>query len=69
MQRELTYKQAYAELEALVAQLEAGGVELEELAVKIKQANELIGICEAKLRMVDDEIGDAMNDSNKRQDE
>ena len=60
MEKELTYNLAFAELETLVDQLEEGGVELEELPAKIKQANELIKICEMKLRKTSDEAEDAI---------
>ena len=50
MKNELTYNQAFAELEILVEQLEEGNVELEQLAAKIKEANGLIEICETKDR-------------------
>jgi exodeoxyribonuclease VII small subunit len=67
MKNELTYSQAFAELETLVEELEEGGVELEELATKIKQANGLIEICETKLRRIDSEAEDAKA-VNKQQD-
>ena len=68
MKKELTYNLAFAELETLVDQLEEGGVELEELPAKIKQANELIKICEMKLRKTGDEAEDAIKTTNNRQD-
>jgi exodeoxyribonuclease VII small subunit len=68
MKSELTYSQAFAALETLVAALEEGGVELEELATKIKQANGLIDICEAKLRKIDSEAEEAAKAVNKQQD-
>jgi exodeoxyribonuclease VII small subunit len=57
MKKELTYKAAYAQLEILVDQLEEGSIDLEQLATKIKQANELIDICSKKLRTIEDETG------------
>ena len=68
MKNKLTYSQAFAELEALVDQLEEGRIELEELATKIKQANGLIEICETKLRRIDGEVEDAAKPAIKRQD-
>ena len=68
MKKELTYNLAFAELEALVDQLEEGGVELEELPAKIKQANELIKICEMKLRKTSNEAEDAIKTTITRQD-
>lgn len=68
MKNELTYSLAFAQLEALVDQLEEGGVELEELPAKIKQANELIEICEMKLRKTSDGAEDAIKTTINRQD-
>jgi exodeoxyribonuclease VII small subunit len=66
MKKELDYKEAYAALEILVDQLEQGDIDLEELAAKIKQANELIDICAKKLRKIEDETGVAMHAPAKR---
>jgi exodeoxyribonuclease VII small subunit len=59
MKKELTYKAAFAQLEILVDQLEEGSIDLEQLATKIKQANEMIEICTKKLRAIEDETGAA----------
>ncbi len=59
MKKELTYKAAFAQLEILVDQLEDGSIDLEKLATKIKQANEMIEICSKKLRAIEVETGAA----------
>ena len=59
MKPELTYSEAYTKLEDLVEQLEDGGIQLDQLAEKVKQANEMIAICENKLRTIEIEIKDA----------
>jgi len=59
MKTELTYSEAYSKLEDLVEQLEDGGIQLDQLAEKVKQANELIAICENKLRTIEREVKDA----------
>jgi len=56
MARELNYTEAYAKLEELVAQLEDGNIPLDKLTTKVKQANELIAVCETKLRGIEDGI-------------
>jgi len=56
MKKELTYSEAFAKLEKLIEQLEDGDIQLEKLTEKVKQANELIAICETKLRNIDNEI-------------
>ncbi len=58
MKRE-TYSEAYSKLEKLVEQIESDDIQLDTLAGKVKQANELIGFCEDKLRTIEKEVGDA----------
>jgi len=62
MKNEVTYTEAFAKLEELVAQLEEGDIQLEDLAAKIEQANELIAICEKKLRRTDEEVVSAIGE-------
>ncbi|MFM9839990.1 MAG: exodeoxyribonuclease VII small subunit [Cyclobacteriaceae bacterium] len=58
MKRE-TYSEAYSKLEKLVEQIESDDIQLDTLAGKVKQANELIVFCEDKLRTIEKEVGDA----------
>ena len=62
----MTYTGAFAKLEELVAQLEEGDIQLEDLAAKIEQANELIAICEMKLRRTDDEVTSAISNAGSK---
>jgi exodeoxyribonuclease VII small subunit len=56
MKKELSYSEACKKLEELVSQLETGDIPLEKLTLKIKQANELISVCESRLRNIEDEV-------------
>jgi exodeoxyribonuclease VII small subunit len=58
MKRELTYTEAYSKLEKLVAEIESDDIQLDTLADKVKQANELIVFCEEKLRTIEKEVGE-----------
>ncbi len=53
MKKEITYKEAFAQLELLLEELENGQIDLEKLAEKVKEAKNLIAICEKKLRKVE----------------
>ena len=66
MKNELTYSEAYSKLEDIVAQLEEGDIPLDKLSAKVKQANELITICENKLRNIQTEIKDATKTATTR---
>ena len=59
MKTELNYTQAYQQLQALVKQLEQGGIELNELTEKVVQANALIAICEAQLKQIEKDVNKA----------
>jgi exodeoxyribonuclease VII small subunit len=67
MKTDLTYSDAYAKLEELVAQLEEGNIPLDELSLKVKQANELILICENKLRNIQAEVNETIKGVTKGQ--
>jgi exodeoxyribonuclease VII small subunit len=59
MKKELTYSEAFAKIEELVSELEGGDIQLDKLTAKVKQANELILICELKLREIDSSVKEA----------
>jgi exodeoxyribonuclease VII small subunit len=52
MKTELTFDKAFAKLERLVEQIEDENIQLDELANKVKEANELIAFCETRLRVI-----------------
>lgn len=56
MKSELNYNEAYIKLQDLVEQLEDGNIPLDKLAAKVKQANELLAVCENKLRQLEADI-------------
>jgi exodeoxyribonuclease VII small subunit len=58
--KEMNYDQAYSKLEKLVHELEDDSIQLDTLAEKVVQANELIAICEAQLRAVEGDVKDAI---------
>ena len=59
MKTEFNYTQAFQQLQALVKQLEQGGIELNELTEKVEQANALIAICEAQLKQIEKDVNKA----------
>ncbi len=66
MNEPLTYIQAYAQLEELIEQLEDGNIEIDKLSDKVKEANDLIAICEAKLRKVEEDVNEVLNGAVKK---
>jgi len=53
MTTNLSYTDAIASLEKIVEQIESDTIQLDTLAEKINQANELIQYCEARLRSIE----------------
>ena len=62
MKKELNYKEAFTKLETLVQELENGDIALDQLASKVKQANELISICDKKLKKIESDIQNLKSD-------
>jgi exodeoxyribonuclease VII small subunit len=56
MKKALTYSKAFEKLEELIEEFEFGDIQLEKLSEKVKQANDLIEICETKLRDAEKEV-------------
>lgn len=66
MKKELNYSEAFSKLEELVEQLEDGNIQLDKLTEKVKQANELIAICESKLRDIDKDVKEAAKSASTK---
>jgi len=56
MEAQYTYINAFNELQQIVADIEIGEVNVDDLAAKIKRASELISICKAKLVASEEEV-------------
>jgi exodeoxyribonuclease VII small subunit len=59
MKKDLTFDKAFNDLTELVEEIEDDDIKVDTLAVKVKQANELIKFCETKLRGIQTEINEA----------
>ena len=65
MKTNLTYSEAFVKLEDLVLQLEDGNIQLDKLSAKVKEAKELISICEKKLRKIETEVNNTIKTSKE----
>lgn len=52
----LTYQKAYDELEAIMQDLQADRISVDEMTVKVKRAVELITYCNTMLRATENEV-------------
>lgn len=52
MKNNLTFDKAFSDLTELIEEIEDDEIQVDTLAEKVKQANELIKFCETKLRTI-----------------
>ena len=52
----MTYTAAFDELQQIVADMEDGEITVDDLAVKVKRAAELIKICKLKLTSTEEDV-------------
>lgn len=56
MENPLTYESAYAELQEIVTALENETISVDELALKVKRATQLVAFCQEKLKSTEAEL-------------
>ncbi|MBR4918255.1 MAG: exodeoxyribonuclease VII small subunit [Bacteroidales bacterium] len=56
MKEELTYTEAFGQLQAIVKRMEDADISVDDLADHIKQASKLIKICKDKLTKIEQEV-------------
>jgi exodeoxyribonuclease VII small subunit len=56
MEPGLTYNEAFTALQKLVRQIENEDIQLDTLADKVQEANELIKHCETRLRTIENDV-------------
>lgn len=54
--KELTYEQAMQSMEEIVTKIERGDMDIDSLAKNLKEANELLDFCKAKLTEVEKDV-------------
>lgn len=61
--QETTYEQAMSQLEALACQAEDGTLPIDQLASKLKDAQQLLQFCQQKLTAAEQEVEKLLNAS------
>ena len=61
----MKYDEAMAELEKISSQMENNELEIDQLAEKLRRAQELIKLCRSQLVNIGQEIQDILSDSEK----
>lgn len=67
MNDNLTYEQAYEELQELAVSIENERIGIDQLAEKLKRAAELIEFCQARLRFTESEVNKVIGRLEKDQ--
>ncbi|HTN69408.1 MAG TPA: exodeoxyribonuclease VII small subunit [Dysgonamonadaceae bacterium] len=61
---EITYSEAKAEIEEIVALIESGELDIDQLSKKVKRASELVAFCKQKLTETDTELQKILEELN-----
>lgn len=61
-EKELTYKTAMERLETLTKEMENGDIAIDQLATKLKEAQQLLQFCKDKLTKADEEVQKLMDE-------
>lgn len=61
----LTYETAMERLEALAREMENGDIVIDELATKLKEAQQLLTFCKDKLTKAEDEVKKLLAEDDK----
>ena len=56
MEKNLTYEEAYRELQKITEDIENESVSVDDLAAKVKRASDLIRLCQDKLKSAETEV-------------
>ena len=56
MENNLSYTEAFEELQAIVLEIETGHIAVDELTKKISRASDLLAVCKAKLTDSEEEV-------------
>jgi exodeoxyribonuclease VII small subunit len=60
MKAEISYTEAYEELQMIAENLESGKYSIDEISEKIKKAAELVNYCKSKLRSIETELDNTL---------
>ena len=57
-----TYKESLEEIEQIIAQIETGNLDIDELSEMVKRAASLIKTCKADLRKTQEDLDQTLNE-------
>ncbi|UCG79151.1 MAG: exodeoxyribonuclease VII small subunit [Nitrospirota bacterium] len=66
--KQIKYKEAFDEIEAIIAEIEDETIDIDELASKVKRASELIKFCRSKLMKTEKEVKKVLEEFEEDED-
>ncbi len=60
--KELSYKEAVAEIETILELIETGELDVDQLSEKVKRVSALVALCREKLHNTEEEIEKILNE-------
>lgn len=68
MNEQISYAEAFEELQEIVSEIEKGEISVDELSIKVKRAAELIKICKTKLTTTEENVNVILKELNESTD-
>lgn len=68
MSDEISYTEAFNELQAIVSEIEEGEISVDELSAKVKRATQLIKICKGKLSATEEDVNTILKELDEKED-
>lgn len=65
MAKKFSYSEATQEIEDIIAQLEAGDLEIDELSTKVKRASQLIKKCKDQLKDTENKVNEILDEDTE----
>jgi len=62
MSKEISYTEAFEELQRIVQEIEEGGISVDELSIKVKRAAQLIQLCKSKLSRTEEDVNQILKE-------
>jgi exodeoxyribonuclease VII small subunit len=63
--KNISYSEAMAEIETIIAQIEDGELDVDILSDKVKRVTELIKLCKQKLHKTEEEVNKILEDKDE----
>ena len=60
--KSMKFSEALAELEQILKEMESGELGIDDLTSKVKRANQLIDICNKRLRATEEDLGEILGE-------